>query len=79
MSRIVDFYNVRPNDLRIGDVLICTVTLYVTQFGYQMYRCRYNGDTDDGIPQGDQLPASKELANSLFPVVGYAELKPDVY
>jgi hypothetical protein len=87
MAQIVDFYNVRPNELKPGDVLVCIVTLHVGHLHddqgkpmYRMYRCNYPdpqlGDGD--IPQGSSIVLNtEEAARALFPVVGYAGLKPD--
>ena len=84
---IVNFYNVRPDELKSGDVLVCTVTLHVgyrrDKYGkpmYRMYRCDWPEPqvSEDGIPQGSNIGQDVEkVAQALFPVVGYAELKPD--
>lgn len=77
MSRIVDFYNVRPDELEPGDVMVCTVTLHITHWQdangnpcYRVYRCAYPPQTSDGIPQGGALsaPEAQGVALALFPV-----------
>lgn len=82
MSRVVDFYNVRPHELRPGDVLVCTVTLHVTHHTdndgnpyFRMYRC--NLDVND-IPQGSRLYGDENVvANALFPIVTNAGMRSD--
>ena len=81
--RIVDFYNVRPDELKPGDVLVCTVTLHVVNRlddnekpMYRVYRCGYPPQTSGGIPQGANLFGSQRaVAEGLFPVV--AGMNPD--
>ena len=84
--QIVDFCNVRPDELKSGDVLVCTVTLHVgyrkDEHGkpmYRVYRCGYPPEIIvDGIPQGPNIGRDAEaVAHALFPVIGYAELQPD--
>jgi hypothetical protein len=84
--QIKDFYNVRPDELEPGDVLVCTVTLHVSYRRdgdgkpmFRMYRAGYPPQVSEGIPQGSRLSplGEKTVAYELFPVVGYAGLKPD--
>lgn len=82
---IVDFYNVRPDELKPGDVLVCTVTLHVSHHidpdghpYFRMYRCGYPHPVigDDDIPQGSRIYVDENVvANSLFPVVKFAGMK----
>ena len=85
MSQVVSFYNVSPDDLKCGDVLVCTVTLHVGWHMdsegkpmYRVYRCDYPPQVSDGIPQGANLGAfQQQVAEALFPVVQLAGLNPD--
>ena len=70
--RIVDPYNIRPDELKEGDVMLYIVKAEVQWIDsegrprYRLYRCWYDGPTDD-IPQGTQLGQPKKLAEQLFP------------
>jgi hypothetical protein len=85
---IKSFYDVRPDELEPGDVLVATVTLHV---GYplddegkphfRVYRCTYPPQLGhEDVPQGSRVSAkhAKAIAEGLFPVVGYAGLKADI-
>lgn len=86
MSKIVDFYNVRPGELKPGDVLACVVTLHVgyrqdengNPTHYRVYRCRWpDTQVSKGIPQGANLGhLQQQVAKALFPVP-IDGLKPD--
>lgn len=82
MSRLVDSVYVRPDELKSGDVLVAVVTLHVMQRGddfvFRMYRCSHPPQEHEGIPQGSRIADEKELAQQLFPVVGWAEIEPDL-
>lgn len=76
MSKLKNFYTLRPIDFKPGDVLACTVTLhfmYALEDGtpvFRMYRCAYpDPQTSDGIPQGKGIVDNKmEILGTLFPV-----------
>lgn len=84
---IIDFYQIHPDELKPGDALICTVVCYLDQENkrggkpsYRLYHCRWPSPqlSDDGIPQGVEISRGlTTIANGLFPVLGYAGLKPD--
>jgi hypothetical protein len=83
---IVSSYDTRPDELKSGDVLVCTVTLHV---GYRtddegkpmfrVYRCNYPPQVSSGIPQGSCLTSegAEAMAEHLFPVVRWAGFKPE--
>ena len=78
---IKNFYTVRPDELKPGDVLVCTVTLHVGYHGeppvYRMYRCAYPPQLgEEAIPQGQPILSNvKEVTQVLFPVVVDAGLQ----
>ena len=86
---IVNFYTIKPQEVKAGDVMVVTVTLHVMAVDKQgrpvfsMYRCPWPNPQigDEGIPQGDHI--MKELAagaqKALFPVIGYREGYPSTY
>lgn len=71
--RIVDFYNVAPDEIKPGDVMMCVVKAMVvrqTSDGkpiVRFYRCPFNGE----IPDGDPIPPGP-LDRSVFPVLKWA-------
>ncbi len=88
MTHLKNFYEVRPNELEPGDVLVCTVTLHVSHFlqedgkpFFKMYWTGFPPETFDGagVPQGTRISfARKEenaVARALFPVVVAAGLR----
>ena len=76
--RVVNFYT--ANSLEVGDVLLATVKLIVTPFGYRLYRCDINAPREDGIPQGDRLSRNeKEVASAIFSLAVALGLKPDAF
>lgn len=86
MPQIVDFYNVRPDELKPGDVLVATVALHITwrtdkkgKPMYRVYRCGYPPQLGEGdIPQGGCIgDQQRQVAEALFPVIRYADLNPD--
>lgn len=87
MSRIVNFYNVAPHQLKPGDVLVCTVTLHMRHITdakgrptFAMYRCPFPNPQigDAGIPQGDKMPPSQATkVAAVFPIIEWAELVPE--
>ena len=84
-QRIVNFYTVRPDELKPGDVLVATVVLHIVESpGYpglrgRVYRCGYPPETYDGIPQGTHLGCKEtdEVINALFPVARNAGVEYD--
>jgi len=81
--RIVNPISIRPDEVRAGDVMICTVTLHVFAgrgdgLLYRMYRCPHNGPELDRIPQGSRMGDEKAVQEQLFPVVGWAGARPDL-
>jgi len=84
MSHIVDPRNVRPGDLKPGDVMIRTVALHVLpdytggRLMYPMYLCPWpDSSLVDGVPQGARMEGKPETMQEIFPVVGNAGAKPD--
>lgn len=79
---IKDFMEVRPNELKPGDVLVCQVTLHVTHHTdendkpyFRMYKCKYEGSD---VPQGTRIYVNEDrIAEALFPVVKWSEMKSD--
>ena len=81
--RIVDSLNIRPDEIKPGDVMMCTVTLHVLDGGngkllYRMYECRQHYPEVDGVPQGTRIGDEWAVQKQLFPVVGWAGAKPDL-
>ena len=82
---VVDFFHVLPQDLKSGDLLICTIKCIIVYEAdvrgkpmFRLYRCLYRPDYDvlHGEPQGTRIMVGvDEVAKSIFPVLGYAELQ----
>lgn len=82
--QIVDFYTTSQDDLKLGDVLVATITLHVSyrldkdgRPMYRMYRCGYPPQqiSEDGIPQGGRIFMGEKGAEAIFSIV--AGLSPD--
>jgi len=82
---VVNAYNLHPDEVEPGQVMIFTVKLMVTGYKiggktptYRIYRCPYHQEGDEREPQGTRIPKEleKAVAKALFPVVTY-ECKPD--
>ena len=85
MPQIKNFYNIRPDELEPGVVLVATVTLHITRSHggkplYRVYRCGYPPETSEGIPQGASLPPehARTVMQALFPVVRWTGAEVDV-
>lgn len=82
MSKLVNPVTVGPSELAAGDVMVVVVTCHIMQCGdglsYRLYRCGYPPPEIKGIPQGSRILGEKEVAQSLFPVVGWAGAEPDI-
>ena len=74
MSKIINFYNVRPDELQEGDVLVCILTAHVHYDGsVSVYRCKYPNAYvgDEGIPQGSKIGNEKSTVEQIFPVLAW--------
>lgn len=86
---IKNFYSVRPHELEVGDVLVCTVTAHVVVnmdgkgLACRLYRCPYpvppHLQSREGVPQGTRiLMEPQHVANELFPVLRSAGIGVDL-
>ena len=87
MSKLVDFYNVKPQDMESGIVFAVIVTCHISHIDHdnkiiyvKCYRCKYPQDQvtlhfSKVIPQGQGMSRedSISIAKSLFPVITYLE------
>ena len=74
MSKIVNFYTVSPDELKEGDVLVCTITAHVHYDGsISVYRCEYPHAhvSGEGIPQGSKIGNEKSTVDQIFPVLAW--------
>lgn len=74
MSKIVNFYNARPDELKEGDVLVCTITAHIHYDGsISVYRCEYPNAyvSDEGIPQGSKVGDEKTTVDQILPVLAW--------
>lgn len=80
--QIVNPVIIRANELRTGDIMVAVVTCHVTKRGnglvYRLYRCPYPPETHEGIPQGNRIIDEEPVMRQLFPVVGWANIEPDL-
>lgn len=83
---IINTYTTAPRDVKVGDVMVCKVTLHVIGkgvhggFRYRMYRCSANAIEVDEVPQGSRIYEDLEgLQRRLFPLAGRANAEPDVF
>lgn len=85
MSRLVSLVTVQPDELKAGDVMAVVVTLHVIKRGdgltFRVYRCGYPPQVAEGIPQGSRVSPvhDREIMQGLFPVVGWADIEPDLF
>lgn len=83
MRRLVNPVTVLASDLTHGDVMAIVITLHVIKRGdnhvFRMYRCGHPPQEHEGIPQGHRIGHEKEIAQELFPIVGWAGMKPDLF
>lgn len=71
---IKNFYSVKPNELKEGDVLICLITAHIMHDGsVRVYRCPYPNAqiSDDGIPQGNKVGDENSTIKDIFPVLAW--------
>lgn len=65
MTRVVDAYNVLPQDIESGDIMMFVIKAMVTRPGlYRIYRCRYEGSE---VPQGPRILNEEKVCEQLFP------------
>jgi len=82
-TRVVNPYTITPNQLQPGDNLYMLVkALVVDKDRYRVYRCPVNTNSvlvrlAHDAPQGDRVQSEDMIAMSLFPVLGWADMKPD--
>ena len=79
---VKNLYTVRPGELEIGDILMCTAVCYLDQLADGSWLVKvYHGKfpTDETIPQGGKIAdiysedsEGFELLKLLFPVVTWA-------
>jgi hypothetical protein len=77
-QKIVDFYNVRPIDLKPGNVFVATLTCHISHIDestdtvyIKVYRCRWEPSSyhPQMIPQGGNMGNDVEIAKTIFPVL----------
>ncbi|KKN21592.1 hypothetical protein LCGC14_0923670 [marine sediment metagenome] len=82
MAKLVDFYNIRPQEIEVGNVMASTVTCHIGHIDVETctayircYRGKYPADvSDEYIPQGSPLVNdSVAVARILFPVLNAFE------
>lgn len=85
MSRVVNKYTIRPDELQAGDVMQCTLALHITQgpagkLIYRLYQSEFpNPQLDEnGVAQGSRIfPLSEHTIKMLFPTVANADITRD--
>jgi hypothetical protein len=76
MEKIVNAYTVISSELRPGDTMLFVLKAIVMRDGrYRIYRCPYEAHGD--IPQGSRVYDETAVAEAIFPVLGWAGLRPD--
>lgn len=84
MKKIVNPYNLHPDKIQPGDVIVLTVTIHVNRLDQKnrplirAYRCPHV--SMGGIPQGDQIAPEHTLplAEALAPVLIWAGAQVDL-
>jgi len=79
--RLVNAYTVRPDDIRIRDVMLTIVKAMVVRPGiYRLYRCPYPPTLlyNKEIPQGSRISNEQEVCQALFPSLA-AVAEPDTW
>ena len=82
---IKNFYAVRSDEIKNGDVFVAVVAVHITKrydgkLVYRAYRCPYPGfDVDeDNVPQGDRIYNGEDVVvESLMPVLKWANIELD--
>lgn len=75
MPNVIDPRNIRPEDLRSGQVALFVVKVMITRDGhYRVYNCGPMTMDDvvklnpgEGIPQGCRVIHGEEICQDLFP------------
>lgn len=71
MSNIINAYTIDPMVIKQGDVAVYVIKVMVGHdMTYRLYRCPYDPDGGDEVPQGDRVFTNvRETCEALFPSV----------